>query len=58
MNDVAQCCDAWRKAQQSGTDNEGYGPLLYRSRDGDAWRIGDGLQAVYFCPWCGEEKDE
>jgi hypothetical protein len=47
-----QCCEAWEKAQQSGTDNEAYGRLLYGADD---WRMGCDLPPVKFCPWCGAE---
>lgn len=60
---MADCCPPWTRAQQKGTDNEGYGALLYHRDDDDenypnAWQIGDAwLAPVLFCPWCGAPKD-
>lgn len=53
---LLQCCEEAVKAQESGTDNEGYGKLLRDVfQDGD-WRIGDVglLPPIKFCPWCGK----
>ena len=49
------CCTAWEQAQQSGTDNEGYGALLYFVAD-DEPRFGCNLPTVENCPWCGKSK--
>lgn len=54
------CCKDFERAQEMGTDNESYGPLLswlepenmYPRRE-RGWYIGDGLQRIGFCPWCG-----
>lgn len=51
------CCNAWRRAQRPGTDNEMYGQLL-RDYGGGDWHIGCDLPTVAFCPWCGAKKDE
>lgn len=45
-------CSDFEAAQDSGTDNEGYGPLL--SCPWEAWRIGSDLPDINFCPWCGK----
>lgn len=52
---MQNCCDAFRRALERGTDNEGYEPLVYRDvRDG-AIKIGHyDLKPMRFCPWCGE----
>jgi hypothetical protein len=61
-----QCCEGWAHAQHSGTDNEGYGRLLYdcanpqwrvapRTKPPE-WQMGSGLPPVKFCPWCGAKK--
>ena len=52
------CCNNWRKAQQSGTDNEGYGRLIYEcGRDGPLM-MGCDLEPIKFCPWCGKEAPD
>lgn len=51
---MVDCCDAWTEAQQSGTDNEGYGRLLYETMG--QWSIGSELPPIRFCPWCGVPK--
>jgi hypothetical protein len=57
------CCDAWAKAHERGTDNEGYGAVVgYWDFDGSGIEkphIGhEDLPPVKFCPWCGAEKGE
>ncbi len=48
------CCDSMEKAQEHGTDNEGYGSLLhFYERTG--WSIGCDLPSPVHCPWCGEK---
>ena len=49
------CCPEWLKAQQSGTDNEGYGRLIQVYPDGAA-SMGSDLPPIRFCPWCGADK--
>jgi hypothetical protein len=50
-------CEAFRKAQESGTDNEGYSSLI-RASDGE-WSFGGGqLEPLRFCPWCGKPAPE
>lgn len=49
------CCENFKQAGQSGTDNEGYGPLLREAPDG-AYEIGCDLLSIRFCPWCGADK--
>lgn len=57
MKQVPQpCCDQWSKAHQHGTDNEGWGALI--SNYGGKPDMGDGLDPIRFCPWCGAEKGE
>ena len=48
------CCDDWRDAKQSGTDNDGYGRLIMVI--GGEAMMGCGLPHVAFCPWCGADK--
>ena len=40
-------CQAFKDAQESGTDNESYGALVCGKQ------IGCGLPDAEFCPWCG-----
>ena len=42
------CCEAMEAARQSGSDNEGFGPLV------TGLRIGMDLPEIRFCPWCGK----
>lgn len=67
---IQPCCDAWAKAHQRGTDNEGYGSLIdtehIRFEEGPTLetvhfrsiQIGHDcdLPEVRFCPWCGHPK--
>ena len=56
---VKPCCDPWQLAQQAGSDNEGYGALIYRRYDnGQIEVMGIGLPPIRFCPWCGANKSE
>ena len=52
-----KCCDAWEKAHESCTDNEGYGALIFSSFDGEE-HMGVDLPRVKFCPWCGAKKEK
>ncbi len=45
------CCTTFDRAQQSGTDNEGYGRLMW-VHAGIA-SMGCGLPPIDYCPWCG-----
>lgn len=54
------CCSWMAKAQERGTDNEGYGPLVEWDDDtiegeGDlpGFHTGCELPRIAFCPWCG-----
>ena len=47
------CCLWFFKAQQDGSDNEGYGPLIYKIDD--EYHIGCYLTSMKFCPWCGHK---
>lgn len=47
-------CDDFKKACQSGTDNEEYGALFSVDNAG-AWEVGSRLRAPRYCPWCGKE---
>ena len=38
---------------QGGTDNEGYGALIYILNEDLEWAIGSGLPRPFHCPWCG-----
>ena len=44
-------CPSFLAAQESETDNEGYGPLVVDSNG--RWEIGYSLPPIRFCPWCG-----
>jgi hypothetical protein len=56
MSGIKPCCETFQKAQESGTDNETYGPLVisYKRKA----QIGDyeALPPINYCPWCGDEK--
>ena len=43
------CCLPFEDAHQSGTDNEGFGPLLRIDT------IGCELPPIKYCPWCGAQ---
>ena len=46
------CCQDFAQALESGSDNEGYGPLIQFY--GDGWHMGGGpLGPFEWCPWCG-----
>ncbi len=45
-----ECCSAMIAAQETGTDNESRGALLYRWAG--LWSIGYGLPSLKYCPWC------
>ena len=47
-----KCCKLWEDAKVRGTDNEGYGVLLYKVSE-TVWAIGSSCPVVKFCPWCG-----
>ena len=53
--DQTICCGSWFEAYETGTDNEGYGPLAYAKPSGEF--IGDALPPVKYCPWCGAAKN-
>ena len=49
------CCEAWTKSAERGTDNEHYGALRWNA--GAGWLLGNmELGEVKFCPWCGAKK--
>lgn len=50
------CCKEMVQAQQSGTDNEGYGRLIRAERRADLVLafIGCDLDTSSYCPWCGK----
>lgn len=48
------CCDSWRLAHASGTDNAAYGSLV--AQEDRYPYIGCELPQVEYCPWCGDEK--
>lgn len=61
---VLPCCDSWAKAQEDGTDHEGYGPALVTSTtlppDYElitCLLLSEGLPDTKFCPWCGSPKE-
>lgn len=45
------CCAALARAQEAGTDNEGYGRAVHF--DGAYFWIGTAPDSMNFCPWCG-----
>lgn len=47
-----KCCSAMVHAQEDGTDNEGYGPLVYQSMN-KAYYAGSDSPPINRCPWCG-----
>ena len=51
MTNKIKCCPDMKAAQERGTDNEGYGPLVYIATDGVAL-MGCDLKPIKFCPWC------
>jgi hypothetical protein len=52
MSDLVLCCADMIKAQQTGTDGEGYGRLfIFRHGQLDA---GEHPTPLRFCPWCGQ----
>ena len=54
MNETTQpCCSDFRKAMEVGTDNEGYGRLIYTDDPPWPFRMGCDLPPLDFCPWCG-----
>jgi len=56
LDDTVRCCASMILAHEGGTDNEGYGTLVYRPNRGPyegRLSIGDGLPPIVFCPWCG-----
>lgn len=48
-------CDAFTKARELGTDNESWGSAVCIMEDMNhkVFRIGHGMPAIEFCPWCG-----
>ena len=50
------CCDLWAIACAEGTDNEGYGSLVYPDGENGDLYIGKDLPRVNFCPWCGKKR--
>ena len=50
--EVEVCCKSFAHALNSGTDSEGYGPLIGEFHD--KWTIGS-VGELYFCPFCGAE---
>jgi hypothetical protein len=49
------CCDEFWMACQSGTDGEGYGPLIstWSHVEPIEFRLASCLPDPEFCPWCG-----
>jgi hypothetical protein len=52
-NKDKSCCQSFSDAQKDGTDNEGYGPLIWKIDD--EYQIGFCLPDMKFCPWCGRK---
>jgi hypothetical protein len=54
------CCLDWQKAQQEGTDHEGWGAFVLwfplSAAEPQYWKGGCGLSPINFCPWCGVKK--
>ena len=55
-----ECCEAMKRAQEGGTDNEGYGSAVWEERGPTRviWAAGSGLPDISLCPWCGERGRE
>lgn len=56
MNPKQPCCDAWAKAHEIGTDNEGWGRLAWDLHG--EMHLGLETPPVRFCPWCAAPKGE
>lgn len=53
---MVDCCPAFRKARQVGTDNEGFSSAVQVTDDRKHWTIGSNLPYISYCPWCGDHK--
>lgn len=49
------CCLEFQNAQQTGTDNEGYGRLISDYGRNGEYMIGCDLAPMNYCPWCGAD---
>lgn len=56
--EVTGCCYDFKRAQEKGTDNEGYGRLIMSYANDGVYHIGSGLSSIEFCPWCGKPVKE
>lgn len=52
MKKRLECCKSFGDAQESGTDNEGYGALIFVEKDYVS--IGCNLPNINYCPYCGK----
>ena len=52
--EVEVCCKSFAHALNSGTDSEGYGPLIMESWD--KWTIGS-VGEFGYCPFCGAKAE-
>jgi hypothetical protein len=51
---VDRCnCAEFKKAQERGTDGEGYGRLIYHS-ELIGYLMGSEFPPINYCPWCGK----
>lgn len=53
------CCEAWAKAHEWGTDNEGHSALVHylpADQEGAKAYFGIGQPPVHRCPWCATKK--
>lgn len=54
-------CEDFKKAQEEGTDKEGYGAAIRRSMLSDNesdLEVGGYGKPIKFCPWCGKRVRE
>ena len=52
---MTHCCEEFARAQELGTDREGYGACI-KLLSGSIYDLGCELQPLRFCPWCGADK--
>jgi len=55
-NLLDNCCPAWERAIARGSDNEGYGALIWYSVHTKGYYMGASLPVIRFCPWCGKSR--
>jgi len=50
------CCENFKEAIKTETDNEGYGSAIKYSYFKKHYEIGIIRDPIKFCPWCGDKK--